>query len=113
MYPYYFHNHHDMLTGYSTTPNDGSGFEDLLATIAAEHFPLNDGKPIDEECSPISALSPISTCSGESSSATSSHDRGLESDWDPDSDVEELVLQDPTESSNSQALRVPSAYVGA
>jgi len=105
MYSHYLHNR-DILAGYSTTSNEGPGFEDLLANIAAEHFPLYDEKAPTEETLPISALSPITVSSGTSSTTPSpyTHSREIDSDEDPDSDVEELVLQDPDPSGDSARL---------
>ena len=110
MYSHYLHNR-DILAGYSTipAPNEGSGFEDLLANIAAEHFPLYDEKVPTEETLPISALSPITMSSGTSSvtPSPSTHSRDIESDVDPDSDVEELDLQDPDPSGDNARLPSP------
>ena len=108
MYSPYLH-HRDILAGYSTIQNEGSGFEDLLANIAAEHFPLYDEKTPTEETLPILALSPITTFSGTSSVTLSpnTHSRDIESDEDFDSDVEELVLQDPDPLGDSARLPSP------
>jgi len=78
---------------FSGALNDCTGFEEMLA-LAAEHFPLNDGKPMHggETCS-ISAPSPFTGSSG-SSSALSPGSCGSNkgNDSDSDSDVEPLYL---------------------
>lgn len=98
---YSFHNDYAMLADFSTVP-----FEDFLESIAAEHFPLNDGKPVvDSRNFSASALSPFSSSSGSSSSARTRED-GM-SDSDPDSDVEEFSLDDATRVPSDLPIRLP------
>ncbi|KAG5639208.1 hypothetical protein H0H81_005687 [Sphagnurus paluster] len=90
MYSHYYFN--DPVTDFLS--KDDEGFEDLLAT-AAENFPP-EHKPEYRGYSPISALSPFSTSSSSESSSIQSTDRPrrYDSDFDPDSDIEQLILDD-------------------
>lgn len=94
---------------FSGVSDDGPGFEEMLA-LAAEHFPPNDEKPMDDSLSyPISAPSPFTGSSGSSSTMSPRYhnkcNKGRASD--SDSDVEPLCL----DNTYHQPLRAQSLWV--
>lgn len=73
-------------------------FDDLLAQVAAESFPLHDEKHADHHYLqlPVSALSPFDSSSASSSTTSSAPspepNDGSDSEQDSDSDVEPICL---------------------
>ncbi|RDB17846.1 hypothetical protein Hypma_000776 [Hypsizygus marmoreus] len=109
MFPYYLNDPREFVDDYCTiVPNNGPAFDDLFAA-ATESFPLNDAKPDNQTLSVSAALSPFPSSSGSSLSAGSPslHEEEAATDSDPDSDVEELSLEYPTELS-ADLLRAQS-----
>ncbi|KAF5382551.1 hypothetical protein D9615_002842 [Tricholomella constricta] len=97
----------DLLT------KDDQGFDDLLAT-AAESFPP-DIKNDYRDCSPMTALSPFSGSSSSESSSThfsQAGRQGDDSDFDSDSDVDLLDLDDKQIPRHGFSLPSPSIPFG-
>ena len=90
--------------------SDSPGFEEMLA-LAAEQFPLNDGKLMDDrENYAVSAPSPFTSSSGSSSAMSPPcHESNLGSDSESDSDVEPWCL-DNTDHITDQPPRAQSLY---
>jgi hypothetical protein len=104
MFPYYLNDYPTIFSdAQSDALNDGPGFEDLLA-LAAQDFPPNDGKFMDDMNSyAISAPSPFASSSGSSSALSPClRDSDQDSDSDSDSDIEPLYLDNAYHSSDQQ-----------
>lgn len=108
MFNYYLGDYPSVFPAVS---NDVPGFEEMLA-LAAEHFPLNDGKSMgDGESYATSAPSPFTSSSGSSSAMSPPcHESDKGSDAESDTDIEPLCL-DGTYHITDQPPRVQSLYV--
>jgi hypothetical protein len=103
MFPYYLNDHPTIFPdALGDALDDGPGFEDLLA-LAAQNFPPNEGKFMDDVNDyAISAPSPFASSSG-SSSALSPCLRDIYKESDSDSDIEPLCLDNAYHSNDKQA----------